>query len=70
MGKVNYRKKILIIVLLALMPFSIAGCWGRRETQQMNLSTALGFDYLAVDGKPQFRLTILSSRRRGNGQLK
>jgi spore germination protein KC len=62
MGKVNYRKKILIIVLLALMPFSIAGCWGRRETQQMNLSTALGFDYLAVDGKPQFRLTILSAK--------
>lgn len=62
MAEVKKYKKHLVIALLMLMPLTITGCWGRRETQQMNLSTAMGFDRLVVDGKSQFRWTTLSAK--------
>lgn len=54
--------RILLVIMLLIISSMVAGCWGRRETQQMTLSTALGFDRIVVDGKPQFRLTVLSTQ--------
>lgn len=56
------RRKVLIIILLVIIPLLISGCWGRRETREMNLSTALGFDKIMVNGRPQYHITILSSK--------
>ncbi|MEN6327180.1 MAG: Ger(x)C family spore germination protein [Syntrophomonas sp.] len=61
------HKQILIILLLLIIPFLISGCWGRRETQQMNLSTGLGFDKVLVEGNPQYRITVLSSKPQQGG---
>lgn len=62
MDRTRQYKTHLTVLLIMLMPFTIIGCWGRRETQQMNLTTALGFDQVMVDGNPKFRFTVLSTK--------
>ncbi|KUG02731.1 spore germination protein gerkc [hydrocarbon metagenome] len=56
------RNKRLILVLLLLMFISItfSGCWNRREVQQLSIATGFGIDIVEVDGRSQFRLSVLA----------
>ena len=49
------------MMLLALLPL-LGGCWNRRELTDLNVNTALGFDRVVVDGRPQYRLAVLTLR--------
>lgn len=47
-------------MLLSLL--LLGGCWNRRELTDLNVNTALGFDRVVVDGRPQYRLSVLTLR--------
>jgi len=61
------RDRGLALVILCVLLLSVSGCWSRRETQQMNLSTALGFDRVMINDKEQWHLSVLSSKPQGGG---
>lgn len=62
MNKTRKLKIYLATLLIIFTPFTVMGCWGRRETKQMNLTTALGVDQVMVEGNSKFRFTVLSTK--------
>ncbi len=56
------RNRPLILILLLLFVFmnmTLSGCWNRREVQQIIIGTGLGIDIVHLDGKVQYRLSVL-----------
>ncbi len=51
---------LILLLLLLLMNMTFSGCWNRREVQQLSIGTGLGIDMINLDGKPQFRLSVLA----------
>lgn len=43
-----------------ILLLTAAGCWNRREAQDLTISTAVGIDRIMVDGHPLYLLSVLS----------
>lgn len=55
-------KKTISLFLLFALVLSTSGCWNRREVQELSINTALGIDRIVVEGKPRFRISVLTIR--------
>jgi len=46
--------------MIVTILITTTGCWSRRETQFLTINSALGFDRITVNGKPQILLSVLT----------
>jgi len=64
----NKFRTVIVWTLLILIPLLGSGCWNRREVQDLNVNTALGFDQVMVNGRPQFLFSVLTLKTTEAGQ--
>lgn len=62
-------KKVTAIILLSLIIISSTGCWSRKETETLAITTAIAVDRVEIGGKKMYRLSehILLPRQLGLG---
>lgn len=52
--------RFISFFLLLILPLTLAGCWNRKEVQDISIGTAIGIDRIIVEGKPQYLVSIYS----------
>ncbi|MGE5371271.1 MAG: Ger(x)C family spore germination protein [Solirubrobacterales bacterium] len=65
----NWKRTVLAAVLIATC-LSSSGCWDRRELQDVNIITAIGFDRITSGGKPVWKLSTYTIIMSGSGSGK
>ncbi|MFZ3372606.1 MAG: Ger(x)C family spore germination protein [Desulfitobacteriaceae bacterium] len=60
------KKTITYTVILVLL-LSLTGCWNKRETENLAITTAIGIDMIKLDGKDIYKLSEIILRPRKLG---
>ncbi len=59
-------KRILLVILCSLLVLPTAGCWSKRELEQLAVVTLAGYDKETVNGHDRFRVTARVLKPSGN----
>jgi spore germination protein KC len=52
-------KKIFTYTLILVLLLTLTGCWGKRETENLAITTAIGVDQLNTGGKVMYKLSAV-----------
>lgn len=65
-------KKVLVLMLIILPLFQDTGCWSRKETETLAITTAIGIDRVDMGGRKMYRMSehILLPRQLGAGPMR
>lgn len=66
----NLYRIISIILIISLLPVLLAGCWSRREIEDLAIISAMAIDQVNLNGREKFRVSIQVIRpgQLGGGQ--
>jgi len=61
-------KQFVHTLLILLLMTLVAGCWSRREVEELAIAAAIGIDLVEIQGEQKFRVTLQVIRPQAIGR--
>jgi spore germination protein KC len=65
--QIDRFRRMTALALISIMLLTCTGCWDRKELNDLNVVTLLGFDLVTENGNPQVLLTALVLKTSSTG---